>query len=279
MSLYAGHALGVNAFMAKICPYCTKSGVKFSGEHFISAAVLREVFGNPVKNSVSADHLRGKVLMNYEPTSNHVCRLCNSKLAPCDSAGVELIKQIFSHASVAGISIDLQVLRLNWLIKTHFNHLVATRLKTNAEYANYSRIFDGLISLKPVSTDLYALCLEALDTDESYYDGTRKESVGYFNYRSVDFISQQTIVSSFRVKSLSTYIILPMNSDYFLFDERVAATIGDMRQDFNITPARVPPGDLHGNASILVSSVLPRSKVDAILSAEAARAAQAPPTA
>ncbi|NOJ47832.1 hypothetical protein [Bradyrhizobium archetypum] len=265
--------------MAKTCPYCTKSDVKFSGEHIISAAVLREVFGNPVKNNVSADHLRGKVLKNYEPTSNHVCRTCNSKLAPCDSAGVDLIKQIFSHASVANIGIDLRALRLNWLIKTHLNHMVATRPKTKAEYTSYSRIFDGLINLQPVSTDLYALCLEAFDTDESYYDGTRKEGIGYFNYRSVDFAHTQTIVSSFRIKSLSTYIILPMNSDYGLFGERVAATIGEMRQDFKITPARVPAGDLHSNASILVSSVVPRSKIDAIQSAEAARGAQAPPNA
>jgi hypothetical protein len=68
-----------------------------------------------------------------------------------------------------------------------------------------------------------------------------------------------------------------MNSDYVFFEERVRATIGDMRQDFKITPARVPPGDLHSNASILVSSVVPRSKIDAILSVEAARTTQSPP--
>lgn len=265
--------------MAKICPYCTKGDVKFSAEHIISAAVLRQVFGEPVKNNVSADNMLGKVLKNYEPTSKHICTTCNNNLSPCDVAGVDLIQQVFSHPSIAGRSVDLPTLRLNWLIKTHLNHLVATRPRTKDEYANYRGIFDTLINLKPVSTELYTLLLEGFETDESYYDGTRNEGIGYFNYRSVDFVDRQTIVSSFRMKSLSTYLILPANSDHLSFEERAAGTIDDMDQDFGITAARVPPGDLHNNASILVSATVSRSKIDAILKVEAARAAGTPSTA
>lgn len=265
--------------MAKICPYCTKAGVKFSAEHIISAAVLRKVFGEPVKNNVSADNMLGNVLKNYEPTSKHVCTTCNNNLSPCDVAGVDLIQQVFSYPSIAGGSVNLPALRLNWLIKTHLNHLVATRPQTKDEYANYRGIFDSLINLEPVSTKLYTLLLEGFDMDESYYDGTRKEGIGYFNYRSVDFVDRQTIVSSFRMKSLSTYIILPANSDHVSFEERVAGTIDDMNQDFGIKATRVPPGDLHSKASVLVSATVPRSKIDAILKVEAARAAGAPPAA
>ena len=158
--------------------------------------------------------------------------------------------------------------------RTGSNHLVAIRPRTKDEYDNYIGIFDSLIKLKPVSTELYALCLEGFDTDESYCDGSRKEGIGYFNYRSVDFAHRQTIVSTLRMKSLSTFIILPANSDYGSFEERVTATIGDIREDFGITSARVPPGDLHSNPSVHVSSVVARSTIDAILSAEAAKAAQ-----
>lgn len=257
----------------KTCPYCSRTNVKFSREHIISSTVLREVFGNPVKNRVSGELFGKTSVLDNEPTSKHVCKDCNSKLSPCDTAGRDLVLQIMSRASVANTSVDFPTLRLNWLIKTHLNFLIVTRPQTKSNYVNLQGLFDSLIDLKPVPRHLYALCLEALDTDASYFDGTRKEGVGYFHYRSVDFLSQQTIVSTLRIKSLTTYLVLPLSANYWGFPARVDDTLDEMRRVFDINVQQVTAECLEKSTSVLVSQIFSREKTDAILRAEAAAAA------
>jgi hypothetical protein len=218
--------------MPKTCPYCRRSGVKFSREHLISRSVLIEAFGDPISSITSGSLFGGKTLVDAEPTTKNVCRDCNSDLSPYDDEAALFAREIFHHASLIGVSINLNLLRLNWILKTHLNYLSITKSQlTNVTYPLHSDIHGSIISQKPVPHDLYRLGIETIEASPDHWGIAEegKTRLHYFRYISVEFRAQRTIVSDLRLKSFWSYLILPADNDYWLFKGRAAATIAEMK--------------------------------------------------
>ena len=90
-----------------------------SREHVISASVLKAVFGDPVRNSIKAEFLGTKTLIDHEPVIRDVCEKCNNEgLSPYDVAGVRLIKQLTAGHDPTGLRLFLSRETIGWLLKT-----------------------------------------------------------------------------------------------------------------------------------------------------------------
>jgi hypothetical protein len=76
-----------------------------SREHVISGTVLREVFGDPVRNVISGEFLGLKGLVDHEPTVRDVCKECNSWLSYYDAAGADFVRQVIPSGDPTGMRI------------------------------------------------------------------------------------------------------------------------------------------------------------------------------
>jgi hypothetical protein len=216
--------------MPKSCPYCGKSDVKFSREHIVSRAVLKEAFGNPIKSISSGELLGGKTLIDVEPTTKSICRECNSALSPYDADAAEFAREILVHPSLIGVPIRLTQLRLNWLIKTHLNYLSITKSRlTRAHYPVSPDIYKSILRRVLIPRDLFGFGVETIEAREDNWDLDGDERLTYFRYTSVEFRSQRTVVSDLRLKSLWSYLVLPAG-DYWLFRGRLKNTVEEMKQ-------------------------------------------------
>ncbi|MCW2284920.1 hypothetical protein M2323_002726 [Rhodoblastus acidophilus] len=243
----------------KRCPYCGETKVKFSKEHIISASVLRRVFGTPVKNIVGGELFGGRNLIDNEPTSKHVCKDCNSSLSPYDTEAAIFVGEICAHHNLIGRSVSFNLNRMNWLMKTHLNCLQITKsIRTGDRYHFSEEIYRSILNRERVNSDLYALGLEGLETDARNWNIDDMKNVSFFHYRSVEFIDQNVLVSDFRIKSLHTFIFLPINNEYLFFKERVASTLKEMRNEVGIKPELVTPA-LQESHHIPVTSIVSRN--------------------
>ena len=81
--------------------------------------MLREVFGDPVRNVIGGEFLDRKLLVDHEPTVRDVCDDCNSRLSPYDAAGVGFVRQVIPSNDPTGLRIQFSREAIGWLIKTH----------------------------------------------------------------------------------------------------------------------------------------------------------------
>jgi hypothetical protein len=148
-------------------PTCSAA---LSREHVISAAVFREVFGDPVRNVIRGEFLGDKFLIDQEPTVRDVCEDCNSvRLSPYDAAGVNFIRQLIPSSDPTGMSIKIDREALGWLLKTHLNYFrVIKERETRVSYVVDQSIKDALIQHRRVPINRYRLMIEGW-VGESYF--------------------------------------------------------------------------------------------------------------
>lgn len=211
-------------------PTCTPKQTK---EHVISNAVLKVVFGNPIRNVVSANHLGDKVLIDNEPVIKDVCTHCNNvALSPYDVAGVSLVNQLSGH-DATGLRLQVSADTFGWMLKTHLNHI---RVIKDAEYKDVypiSQILkDGLIRKESFPHGQFKLYVEGWQGEDFYWDENDKRKIHWFQYRSIRFKSQRIVLSDFRIKTLTTWVLLPSDNDYESFDERASSVLAEVKNDF-----------------------------------------------
>src|SRR5262249_43037155 len=152
-------------------PTCSKT---LTREHVISATVLREVFGDPVRNVISGESVGHKFLVDHEPVVRGVCEDCNNnRLSSYDAAGAGFIRQFLPGHDPTGMRIKFSREAIGWLIKTHLN---------------YFRL------IKDRETQV------AYVVDQGIKDAYPRH-VPWFNYRSVRMRSQRIVISDFRIKT------------------------------------------------------------------------------
>ncbi len=204
-----------------------------SREHVISAALLRTVFGTPIHNVVSGDFLGTKTLVDHEPVVRDVCERCNNEaLSPYDESGLELVRRLMEGHDPTGVRLPLSRNILGWLIKTHLNYIrVIKDRKSNDIYPIAQGIKSGLIQHTELPTSLFRLLIEGWVGEPYFWDAGDSRHVPWFNYRSVRFVSQRIVISDLRLKTLTTWIVIPSNANYDGFDCRVASVLDEVRRD------------------------------------------------
>jgi hypothetical protein len=141
-------------------------------EHVISAAVLREVFGDPVRNVISGEFLAGKFLCDQEPAVRDVCEECNNvRLSHYDSAGVDFVRQLIPKNDPTGMRIRIHRETLGWLLKTHLNYFrVIKDRETKASYVVDQSIKDALIQHRPIPVKRYRILVEGWIGEDYFWD-------------------------------------------------------------------------------------------------------------
>ncbi len=221
-------------------PTCTS---KITKEHVISNSVLKAVFGNPIRNKISADHLGTKVLIDAEPVVKDVCSYCNNfSLSPYDIAGVSLINQLHSH-DATGLRLQITNETFGWILKTHLNYFrIIKDAEAEKAYPVSQRIKDGLIQKQFVPHDQFRLYVEGWEGEPFFWDAEDDRRIHWFQYRSIRFRAQKIVLSELRIKTLTTWILIPSNNDYDSFDERVDSVMREIKKDFGFSLQHVDVG-------------------------------------
>jgi hypothetical protein len=211
-------------------PTCSSS---LSREHVISAAVFREVFGDPVRNVVTAELLGNKSLLDHEPTVRDVCESCNNVgLSPYDAAGIEFIRQVLPSHDPTGLRIKCNREAIGWLIKTHLNYFRVIRdRETDEVYAVNQSIKDALIQHKTVPVNRYRLLVEGWIGEDYFWDANDARHIPWFGYRSVRMRSQRIVISDFRIKTLVIWLVVPSDGDHREFNKRFRSALDEIRRD------------------------------------------------
>lgn len=232
-------------------------------EHVISASVLRAVFGKPIRNVVSGDFLGTKSLVDHEPVVRDVCERCNNEaLSPYDEAGLKLIRLLLEGHDPTGLRIPLSRNILGWLVKTHLNYIrVIKDCETNEIYPIAQEIKSGLIQHTELPTSLFRLLIEGWVGEPYFWDADDSRHVPWFNYRSVRFVSQRIVISDLRLKTLTTWILIPSDSNYDSFDSRVDSVLNEVRRDLGFQLQPVDVNEAIGSGYVELERVLPLDEV------------------
>jgi hypothetical protein len=185
------------------------------------------VFGDPVRNLIGAEFLKTKNLVDHEPVVRDVCEKCNNKgLSPYDAAGVTLVKQLIPSNDPTGLRLFLSREVIGWLIKTHLNYVrVIKDRETNEIYPISQELKSALIQQAELSDSLFRLMVEGWVGETYFWDAEDPRRIPWFHYRSVRFPRQRVIISDLRIKTLTTWIVIPSDANYDSFNERVRSVL------------------------------------------------------
>lgn len=212
--------------------HCTE---KMTREHIVSESVLKVAFGDPIRNIARADMFGTKYLVDHEAVVKDVCDKCNNvSLSPYDEAGKKLAKYLEDNKNSSPLKIPFNSETLGWIIKTHLNYTrVIKDEETGEAYPIKQSIKNSLIKSRPISSDQIALYVQQWAEEGSFWDAESPEKLQYLQYRSIRFISQEIVMSNFRIRQLDTMVFFPSNGNYKNFDERVKSSFEELRAEFN----------------------------------------------
>jgi hypothetical protein len=220
----------------RACFYAQPTCVsELTREHAISASVLREVFGDPIRNFASGEDLaNGRALLNHEAVVKDVCRVCNNdRLSAYDASGVEFIRQLDRVHDTIGLTLSVNGWALGWLLKTHLNHLRMIRdRETQRFYPIHGAIREALIAHGEFPHDHVRLFMEGMMGEAYFWDAEDPRKVSWFHFRSLRFRSQRIAISDLRMKALSTLLFIPSDGDYTSFQSRVWSAIEECEREF-----------------------------------------------
>jgi hypothetical protein len=241
-------------------PTCSSA---LSREHIISAAVLREVFGDPVKNVVTAELFGDKSLVDHEPAIRDVCESCNNVgLSPYDAAGIDFIRQVLPSHDPTGLRIKFSREVIGWLIKTHLNYFRVIRdRETNQAYYVNQDIKDALIQHQTVPINRYRLLVEGWIGEDYFWNANDPRHLEWFHYRSVRMRSQRILISDFRIKTLSTWLAVPSDGDYRQFDKRVWSALDELKRDRGFCLQLIDPNTAVRDGGVRLDRVLSLDEV------------------
>ena len=246
--------------MAAVCfyqqPTCSP---RLSREHVISAAVLRAVFGDPIRNLIRGDCLGEKALLDHEPVVRDVCERCNNEaLSDYDGAGVRLIQQLIPCLDPTGLRLKLTSETMGWLLKTHLNYFrVVKDAETDLVYPVDQRIKTALVQRSDVPKDLYRLLVEGWVGEPYFWDGDDPRHIPWFQYRSVRFTEQRILLSDFRIKTLTTWLLLPTDANYEEFEARSSSALAEVYRDFGFAPLQaIDPAAVVRDGGITLANIL-----------------------
>lgn len=245
-------------------PTCTSSLTK---EHVISASVFKEVFGDPIRNVVSAELFGDRYLFDHEPTVRDVCEHCNNvRLSPYDAAGVDFIRQLVPSNDPTGLRIKFSRAAIGWLIKTHLNYFrVIKDRETNNVYTVDQTIKDALILHRNVPVTRYRLLIEGWIGETYFWDADDPRHIPWFQYRSLRMRSQRIVISDFRIKTLTTWFIVPSDADYRDFNRRVWSALDEVRRAFGFRLQMVDPTTAVKDGSVSLKRVLSLDEVKSFI--------------
>lgn len=230
-----------------------------SREHVISASVLKAVFGDPIRNVIGAEFLGAKRLVNHEPVIRDVCEKCNNEgLTPYDAAGVSFVKQLMPSNDPTGLRLFLTREVIGWLLKTHLNYIrVIKDRETNEIYPVAQQLKSALIQQTELPNTLFRLLIEGWVGEQYFWDAEDPRHIPWFQYRSVRFISQRIVISDLRIKTLTTWIVIPSDASYDSFDERVSSVLDEVLKDFGFQHQPVDPRRAVEDGYVDLNRVLP----------------------
>jgi hypothetical protein len=234
-----------------------------SREHVISASVLKAVFGRPLRNIVSGDFLGGKILLDHQPIVRDVCEICNSgSLSAYDEAAVRLIEQLMLSHDPSGVRIPMSREIVCWLIKTHLNYFRVIRdSETNEIYPIDQEIKSALVQNSELPTSRFYLLFEGWTGASYFWDAEDARHIPWFQYRSIRFVTQRIIISDFRLKTLTTWLVVPSDASYDDFEERVISVLEEVRIDLGIVLQLVSVDKTIDRGYIELQRILPLAEV------------------
>lgn len=239
---------------------------KMSREHIISAIVLKTVFGDPIRNSVKAEFLGDKKLLDHEQTVKDICQECNQILSPYDIAGAKLAKVIHTFFDASNKTIPFNNEILGWIIKTHLNHLrIIKDRETNQIYPIDDEIKQNLINFQPLPLNKFILLYDAMEGAEYLWDAESPKKVNYFGYRSVRLRKQGIIISDFRFKTFTTWLVIPWDSNYNDFESRTKSALDEVEKDFGFNLETIDIKNCIETKSLNLKNIIPLSKVKSII--------------
>jgi hypothetical protein len=208
-----------------------------------SASVLKAVFGAPVKNIIRGEFLGTKTLIDHEPVVRDVCERCNNVgLSPYDTAGVGLIKQLATH-DPTGLRLFLSRETVGWLLKTHLNYIrVIKDRKTTQIYPIEQRIKSALIQQGKLPHSLFRLLIDGWVGEPHFWDAEDP---------------QRIVISDLRIKTLTTWFVIPSDANYDSFEKRVRSALAEAAQDFGFQLQLVSPSQAVKDGYVDLEHVLP----------------------
>lgn len=232
--------------ISSACVYCdNKRSIKKSNEHVISESVLKVAFGENIRNVTQSDILP-KTLFDHEQKVKDICNLCNSDLSDYDIAGKKLMEFVHSFYDATNKVLDIDYQAINWLLKTHLNHMRIIPSKATGKYYDINKeIYKSIVAKRIVPKRLFNLYFEGWEGLDYFWDKNSAEKITYFSFRSVQIVPDEIVISNFRMKWLDTFLVLPSNNDYTNFSIRVDNAMKFVKANYNIDPERININDYH----------------------------------
>jgi hypothetical protein len=204
------------------CVYCLGSRRSpLSKEHVVSAAVVKVLFGSPLRSLSYSPHLRTGFVLDHEHVVRDVCQACNSNLSGYDSAGARLAKLLVPRDDAEGLVLRFDTETLGWLLKTHLNVMRTIRDKeTGATYDVERTFYEALIAKSGVPDHLYRLYIEGWAGTSEFWNPEEPRHLPLLSYRTGRFRAEAVQFSTVRFKHLETLVLTPYMSGYESFDMR-----------------------------------------------------------
>lgn len=234
--------------------HCTD---KMTREHIVSASVLKVAFGDPIRNIERGEMFGSKYLVDHEAVVKDVCDKCNNvNLSPYDEAGRKLAQFLKDERDIFPLKIPFNTETLGWILKTHLNYTrVIKDRETNKAYPIKQSIKNSLIKGKPITSKQIALYVQQWEEEDSFWDAKNPENIHYLQYRSIRLISQEIVMSNFRVRQFDTMIFFPSNKNYKNFEKRVQSSFEELRSELNANFQKVDIEKTIKSGNINISSL------------------------
>lgn len=224
---------------------------------------MKIVFGDPVRNIVRAEFLGDKKLLDHEHTVKDVCTNCNSALSPCDEAGAKLAKELAEFYNPTGKNVSFTRETVGWLLKTHLNHVRVIKDRESGEiYPVDQDIKHSLIRHEPLPYKKFKLLYEAWEGTAYFWDADDPRRINYFGYRSVRFRNQRIALSDFRFKTLTTWLLLPSDCDYYEFPARAESALREVKNIYGFDLSLIDVNSSVQLGRLNLERVLPWQKIE-----------------
>lgn len=202
----------------KNCVYCNNYK-DITKEHLISLGVLKEFFTNKMNNMVAIrKNGEFKDLNKFEGIVKDVCKKCNSKISELgyDNAGIDLAKLLISQHENTTFEFIFDIPTLGWIIKTHLNLIREYNYHEKWNINLNPKLFECIINGQLVESNLFVLLLSAIDLKPSIWTEFKRPSRIETNLNFID--GKNLFYSYLRLMYLNTYLILPKDGNYNLFE-------------------------------------------------------------
>jgi len=235
-------------------------------EHIVSSSVLKVAFGDPIRNIARAEMFGSKYLLDHEAVVKDVCDKCNNvSLSPYDEAGRKLAKYLEENKQITPLEAPFNSKILGWIIKTHLNYTrVIKDTETNEAYPIKQSIKNSLIKSRALSSDQVMLYVQQWEEGDGFWDAENPDNVHYLQYRSIRFLSQNIVMSNFRIRQLDTMIFFPSNGSYKNFKSRVKSAFDELKSEFNANFQKVDIDKSIKSGKINMTSVFSIDEIAAI---------------